>query len=328
MVGAVTPGSRGMLARVGLRFRGVGRVVCVAAVGIVSMAWVGATASGAVSPFGLLTTPRDEILPAADASLMWSQNSAAHPHLYTEYVEAHAAGSGGPGPRMRVNAAGTQGFSGGILPSGRLIYQQVNGRQSDLKIFDGRVRRNPPVGVNTPAWEYRPSASGAWILFGRFTATTHRRKIILFDLFSQKLIVLADRPAGPPNNPSATPGQVNGQFAVWSQCTATACNVWEYDIATATKTRLPNVTPGHYNYAPSVDTAGTVYFAHGGRTCGGAKIEKQPLGGAASIILALRTRNVTSSNFANQFGNATPSLLFAKYNCQAGSNDVYSIYNP
>jgi hypothetical protein len=231
---------------------------------------------------------------------------------------------------MRVNAVGTQGFSGGILPSGRLIYQQVKGRQSDLKVFDlsTRGRSNPPVGVNTPAWEYRPSASGAWILFGRFKASTHRRKIILFDLFSQKVIVLADRPAGPPGNPSATPGQLNGNFAVWSQCTATACNVWEYDIATATKTRLPNTTPGHYNYAPSVDTAGTVYLAHGGRTCGGAKIEKQPLGSAASIIASLSTRDVTSSNFANHFGNATPSLLFAKYNCTTGSDDIYSIYNP
>jgi hypothetical protein len=181
--------------------------------------------------------------------------------------------------------------------------------------------------VNTPAWEYRPSVSGAWILFGRLKTSTHRRKIILFDLFSQKVILLADRPAGPPTHPSATPGQVNGNFAVWSQCTATACNVWGYDIATATKTRLPNAMPGHYNYAPSVDTAGTVYFAHGGRTCGGAKIEKLPLGGAASIIWALRTRDVTSSSFATHFGSIS-ALVFARYNCKTGSNDVYYIESP
>ena len=263
---------------------------------------------------------------------MWSQNSAAHPHLFTEYFERNPISSSGTGPRIRVNAPGTQGFSGGVTPTpfGGIIYQQVKGHQSDLKIFNGRVRRNPPAGVNTPAWEYRPSASrGAWILFGRLKASAHRRKIILFDLFSRKLIILADRPAGPPNNPSATPGQVNGNFAVWSQCTATACNVWEYDIATATKMRLPNTTPGHYNYASSVDTAGTVYFAHGGRTCGGAKIEKHSLGGAASVILALRARaDVTSSNFTPQFSSISPSLLFARYNCTTGSNDVYEIQNP
>ena len=330
MLGPVTPVSRGMSARVGSRFRGAGRFfVGFAAVGIVSLVGVGPTASGAVSQGGLLTTPRDEILPVADVFVMWSQNSAAHPHLYTEYAQDNG-GSGPPGPRLRVSAVGTQGFSGGILAPGRLIYQQVKGRQSNLKVFDTvtRTRTNPPIGVNTPAWEYRPSASGAWILFGRLKASTQRRQIILFDRFSQQLIVLADRPASSPNTPSATPGQVNGTFAVWSQCTATACNVWEYDIATATKTRLPNTTPGHYNYAPSVDTTGTVYFAHGGRSCGGAKIEKQPLGGAASIIVALRSRDVTSSSYATAFGNASPSLLFAKYNCTTRSNDVYSIYNP
>jgi hypothetical protein len=179
MVGAVAQ----LLVEAGCRFAGGVRVVAFAAVGILSLVWVGPTASGAVTEGGVLTTPRDEILPAADRWFLWSQNSATHPHLYAEYVEANPASSTGPAPRIRVNAVGTQGFSGGILPSGRLIYQQVNGHQSNLKFFNPptRVRNNPPVGVNTPAWEYRPSASGAWILFGRFKASTHRRKIILFE---------------------------------------------------------------------------------------------------------------------------------------------------
>ena len=150
----------------GRRFGNVGRLVGFAAAGIVSLAWVGRTALGAVSPFGVLTTPRDEILPAGDTRVfLWSQNSASHPHLYTEYVERSGASSSGPGPRIRVNAAGTQGFSGS--PSdptkfGEVIYQQVKGRQSDLKFFTRSTgRKNPPVAVNTPAWEYRPSASGA-----------------------------------------------------------------------------------------------------------------------------------------------------------------------
>jgi hypothetical protein len=230
-----------------------------------------------------------------------------------------------------VNVIGTQGFSGspsGPTSSGELIYQQVKGRRSDLKFFNNGVRTNPPAGVNTPAWEYRPSASGAWVLFGRLKASTHRRKIVLFGRYSQGVIVLADRPAGPPGNPSATPGEVNGDFAVWTQCTATACNVWEYDIATATKTRLPNATPGHYNYAPSVDATGAVYFAHGGRTCGGARLEKQPPGGAASIVWSLRPRrDVTSSYYATHVGS-DPFLFYASYGCKTGSNDVYRIASP
>ena len=74
---------------------------------VVSMVWLAATAPGAVSQGILPTTPRDEILPAADAWLMWSQNSAAHPHRYTEYAESNPASSGGPCCRMRVNAVGT-----------------------------------------------------------------------------------------------------------------------------------------------------------------------------------------------------------------------------
>jgi len=314
MAGPIPAVRRGMLAAV---------VVC--------MVSVGSTASGTVIPIGVKTTPQDEILPAGNTHIfLWSQNSAAHPHLYTEYVQ-RGASSLGPGPRIRVNAIGTQGFSGspsGPTSSPELIYQQVKGRQSDLKFFENGVRWNPPAGVNTPAWEYRPTASGAWILFGRLRTATHRRQIILFDRFSQQVIVLADRPAGPPGNPSATPGEVNGDFAVWSQCTATACNVWEYDIATAMKTRLPNATPGHYNYAASVDTAGTVYFAHGGRTCGGARIEKQPLNGAAATIWPLRPRrDVTSSYYATHVGSS-PFLFYARYGCKTGSNDLYRISDP
>lgn len=278
----------------------------------------GSTAQGTVTPFGLMTTPRDETLPAGDTAVfLWSQNSAAHPHLYTEYVQRSGASSSGPGPRIRVNAAGTQGFSGSPVgpptSSRELIYQQVKGRRSDLRFFENGLRWNPPAGVNTPAWEYRPTAAGAWILFGRFT---------------QQAIVLADRPAGPAGSPAATPGQVNGQFAVWTQCTATACNVWEYDIATAAKTRLPNGTPGHFNYAPSVDTAGTVYFAHGGHTCGGARIEKQPLGAAPSTIWSLQPgRDVTSSFFANHVGSDS-FLFYARDVCKTGSNDVYFVRSP
>jgi len=190
------------------------------------------------------------------------------------------------------------------------------------------VRSNPTIGVNTQGWEWHPTISGPWILFGRLRSSTHRRQMILFNLSSQQFILLADRPEGPATNPSMTPGQVNGNFAVWEQCTATACNVWEYDIAAATKTRIPNTTPGHYNYAASVDSVGTVYFAHSGRSCGGAIIEKRPVGGPTSIIVALRGRDVESSYFGDSLGNSPPSLLFAKYNCRTGSDDIYGIPSP
>jgi hypothetical protein len=169
--------SGGMVAATGRRFRRAGRRGGFVAVGLVSMLWLGSTASGAVRQLGILTTPRDEILPAANSYFAWSQNSAAHPHLYTEYVRGNLFSSVGPGPRIRVNHVGTQGFSGGIDATTitTLIYQQVKGHQSDIKLFNlmTHVRSDPTVGVNTPAWEYRPTISGPWILFGRLRASTH-----------------------------------------------------------------------------------------------------------------------------------------------------------
>ena len=124
-----------------------------------------------------------------------------------------------------------------------------------------------------------------------------------------------------------TAGQVNGNFAVWSQCSAIACNVWEYDITAATKTRLPNTTPGQFNYVPSVDNTGTAYFAHSGRACGGATIQKRPIGGPTSIVITLAgSRDVEHTYLWT--GAAQLNLLFAKVSCATGSGDIFKIVSP
>jgi hypothetical protein len=314
---------RGLVVSVGRRFGKARPWVGSAAVGLVGLVCVGSTALAAVVQVPVLTTPRDEVQAAAsDAFLAWSQNGRAHPHLYS--VWARPSG----GARFRVNHTGTQGFLGGI-DGDTLAYQQIKRNQSDIKLFDlvTRVRRNPPVGVNTPAWEYRPTISGSWILFGRLRVSVHRRQIILFNSSTRQRIVLADRPEGSATSPSATPGQVNGNFAVWSQCTATACSVWEYDITAATKTRLPNTTPGQFNYAPSVDNTGTAYFAHSGRACGGATVQKRPIGGlTASVVTLAGSRDIEHTYLWT--GATQLNLLFAKVNCRTGSGDIFKIISP
>ena len=319
MPGHANGARRGVGAAVGQRCGKAGRRVGVVAVGLVGLALLASTALGAVVQVPVLTSPRDEVQAAAsDASLAWSQNSAAHPHLYN----AWARPSGG-GARIQVNHVGTQGFMGGT-DGNTLVYQQVKRNQSNIKLFNlvTHVRSNPPVGVDTPAWEFHPTLSGSWMLFGRYRSSTNRDQAILFNISTRQLIVLADRPGA---NQTVVPGQVNGNFAVWDQCTATACNVWEYDIAGATKTRLPNTPPGQLNYAPSVDSTGTTYFAHSGRSCG-ASIEKRPVGGPTSTVVALRGRDVNDSYLATV---ATQSnLVFAKFNCRTKSDDVYKIISP
>jgi hypothetical protein len=294
------------------------RRVGVVVVGLVASVWLGSTALGAVLQVPVLTTPRDETRPAAsDSWLAWAQNSTAHPHLYSAYARPNG------GSRFRVNHAGTQGYAGGI-DGDTLAYQQINRGQSDIKLFNlsTHVRSNPPTGVNTPRWEWSATISGSWILFGRINFSVHRWRVILVNTHTHQVVVLADIVG---TQVSAEPGQVNGNFAVWQQCVATACNVWEYDIGSATKTRLPNTAPGHFNYASSVDSTGTVYFAHSAASCG-ATIEKRPIGGPTSIVVALRGRDVQSSNLATVAGQ--PNLFFAKFSCAARSDDVYKIGSP
>jgi hypothetical protein len=297
----------------------VGRRVGLPVVGLVGLVVMASTALGAVAQVPVLTSPRNEVQAAAsDAFLAWSQNSVAHPHLFNAWVRP----SGG-GARVRVNHVGTQGFMGGIDGT-TLVYQQIKRNQSDVKLFNlvTHVRSNPPAGVDTAAWEFHPSVSGSWMLFGRYRSSTNRDRAILFNTSTRQLIVLADRPG---SGQTVEPGQVNGNFAVWSQCTATGCNVWEYDIATATKTRLPNAVPGHYNYAPSVDSNGTVYFAHSGKSCG-ARIEKRPVGGPTSTVVALRGRDINQSYLATVASQS--NLFFAKFNCQTSTYDIFKITSP
>ena len=64
------------------------------------------------------------------------------------------------------------------------------------------------------------------------------------------------------------PGQVNGDWAVWSRCASrSACNVVRYRISTGQSDIIDN---SHHRkqHSPSVDANGTVYFASGNGGCG------------------------------------------------------------
>jgi hypothetical protein len=79
--------------------------------------------------------------------------------------------SSGEGRSSRsVNAPRTNGANGEI-DGDWLVYQQFKRGASDLKFFDlsSKRRSNPPRGVNTDQWEYWPSFSGQWLLFGRLS---------------------------------------------------------------------------------------------------------------------------------------------------------------
>ena len=166
-------------------------------------------------------------------------------------------------PRRRSTATGPTRRMEGSTDLGSSI-RSGTGADSDLYFFNLNThnRSSPPAGVNTSSWEYWPSESGDWLLFGRRNAAGTRR-IILFNLVTKQSRELDEVGA----NSHVAPGQVNGDYAVWYRCTPTKkCDVFRYQISTQTKLRLPDAD--RYQRAPSVSKDGTVYFERSdGKVC-------------------------------------------------------------
>ena len=201
--------------------------------------------------------PGGQFQPAVEGDLVaWEENSPTNPQRFNVFA-------GGSASKTRVNRNGTNAANGGI-DGPRLVYQEWDGARSDLYFFNLSThnRSSPPQGVNTRSWEYWPSESGDWLLFGRRNAAGTRR-IILFNLNTKQSRVL-DEVGG---NSHVAPGQVNGDYAVWHRCTPTKkCDVFRYRISTQTKQRLPDAD--RYQRAPSVSEEGTVYFVRAdGKAC-------------------------------------------------------------
>ena len=230
----------------------------------VVMAVLVATASPvrAAAPEVILDGPRvGEYQPIRGGGwIAWQQNTRKRPSLYDLYVRPVDGGS-----KIRVNAKGLNGANGDIEDN-LLVYQQFGRKGSSLRFFDltTHERSRPPSEVNTEQWEYWPSLSGQWLLFGRLMHNGTRR-LILFDLSTGEKKVLA-RVRG--ESASLAPGQVNGDWAVWSRCASESpCNVVRYRISTEESDIISN---SHHReqHSPSVDANGTVYFARGNGDCG------------------------------------------------------------
>ena len=92
--------------------------------------------------------------------MAYDQSRPGHPTRFDVYVKPAGLA------RYKVNKRG-QAQAGGIDGT-TLIYQSIRNGQSNLRLFDlvSHVR-STPAGVDTKKWEYRPTISGGWILFGR-----------------------------------------------------------------------------------------------------------------------------------------------------------------
>ena len=304
----------------------ISRVAIVAVAGLMLVP----TLALATSESPVLTSRQNEFLPSrGDGFLAWSQNSRRHPRHYDTYARRD-----GRSP-FKVNPAGSVGWSGGI--DGTSLIEQVvthRGDQSDLELFDlvSRTQSNPPAGIDTRIWEWKPSTSGDQILFGRNNINIGRHEfqaVILFDTTTgrSRILALVRRNAA---FTDLQPGQVNGDWATWERCLPGIrhCNVFLYQISTRTTSMLPNPSLQQYNGGVTAD--GTVYYVRTGQhdrwKCGASsKIVRQPAAGSSTVIANLPKGKDSFALFAYTEPDGSTTLFFDQVSCSTGRWDVFKI---
>jgi hypothetical protein len=285
------------------------RSVRVVAAATVAVLMLTVPAMGSVT--GVITTKADEYNPAAtDTYVSWNLWTGKHALIYAKPLAG--------GTKVRVNATGTEAYNGSIDGT-MVIYQQYvpsKGR-SDVFTYDLLTKKRSKLGkpVSTDRWEYEPVASGNYVMWARYYRNADR-KIFLLDTNTHVVTRLASTSG---SRWSLDPSQVNGGYAVWSKSeihkhTLVGCNVFLYDIANQTTTKIDNPN-AKCQYSPAVDPAGTVYFARSGWGCGKNTVLRQlPLAGSVSTIVNLPDGHDITSLYAVDDAGTT-NVYYDPYRC-------------
>ena len=278
----------------------------------------------AVGATGVLTTKAYEFNPAAtDTYISW--NGINHRH-YVVYAKPFS------GSRFRVNPKGTNAWNGSIDDT-TLIYQLYvpSKNRSDVYSYDLVTKTRTKIGkpVSTDRWEYDPVGSGDWVMYARYFRNADR-KIYLYNTNTHELRTLASTSG---RAWSLTPSQVNGNYAVWEKAkyrhsNTLGCDVFLYDIAGGTKTKLANPND-RCQYSPGVNPAGTVFFARSGLGCGkNVVLREQALAGSATTVGTIRAGHDVTSLYAVDHGDTTTDLYYDPVSCTKPRADVVRVNLP
>jgi outer membrane protein assembly factor BamB len=168
---------------------------------------------------------------------------------------------------VSVDRSSARVYVGGI-DGDRLVYQRIrrpNSRGDAISIWNLKTRKRTPLGrfINDGAWLWNPTISGRYVLYAHGDSrATH--SVALADLRRKKVHVLA---RGNPKKVWVAPGQVSGDFAVWTSCRRGHwCTVTRRTISTGHKVTIH--TAGADIYAPAVTPDGIVYALVSGRESG------------------------------------------------------------
>jgi hypothetical protein len=282
------------------------------------LALLASAGADAAPEIPVLTSAAGEFQPARGPShFAWEQNTKAQPRHYDVFVQPDG------GSPIKVNAGRSNGALGGI-DGNLLVYQQFRRNQSDILFFDLATgqRSNPPAGVNSRHWEYWPSVSGPWLLYAR--RMDDQRRLILFNTGSGELRTL-DKTK--PARSFIGPGQVNGDYVVWSSCKS-RCNVYRYHVPTGSMSLIPN--PGGYQRAPSVTADGTVYYARGGKRCGaGESLVRSPIEGPETVLVQLPEALGIGDTYAFTQPNGSVDVFFDRISCgRPAASDILKVSEP
>ena len=269
---------------------------------------------------------------SANGYLIWYQSPTRSFGSSKSYVflrqDNHAAVRLGPLKNLSY-AGGTDGV--------RAIYQTVPGvasNNSALVLYDIAAGKAVPLptGVNTPNWEWSPTISGDWIMFGRETTPGFQTgRVILRNRMTGAAIQLAQ--ASQKNGAYLAPGQVNGNWATWYGCVK-RCHVHRYNIMTGKSQLLPNPFPKLNPRNSSIASDGTVYYTESTAapqifSCGQqARLVEQPPGSAPPKVIRSFSRGIDA--FSTSVDDTGPStvVLYTRVNCRTSATDVYKVTVP
>ena len=286
------------------------------------------SAAGAAIAYGALQTPQPvvvrpgtQILPAAGpggAYIAYAQSRPRHPHIFDTYVKP--AGQ----RRWKVNNRG-ESWPGGIDGT-TLIYQQARRGNSDLRLIDMATKvRSIPTGVNTAKWEWGPTLSGDWILFGRsWGSRPIKYSIVLHNENTAENRVLETHRRRPAK--VSEPNQVNGDWATWDtygvRTGASAVRLYQISTSTTTTLRVPR---GKAQYASSVLADGTLFFVRADRGVCGRRVQMlEHIGGGNVVLAKLPAGYDVSRTFAVSEAEGA-SVYFDRIKCSNGGSHIYKL---
>ena len=279
------------------------------------------TATALVDPVPVKATSAREIFPAAGADA---------DHTYFAWTRADADGSYravlsiDDVGRIRMDAGVAQDVFSGSVSDGGVVLQVVRAQDSDLMRYDIATGSTARISDRTSdgRWQWRPTASGPWLLFGENRSDDDRSpwRVILMNTVTGEVRVL-DRSAS--RCRCISPGQVNGDFAVWTK--GAKGDVFRYRISTGVTREIPD--PQHLDQsAPSVSTDGTVFYVQASLACGTsvALVRSDPDGTVTQLFQMAPNREPLETSAFDE-GDGTVTLYFDRYVCDTGASDILKI---